>query len=84
VTEEPNKRLLLDHILLSPAMIRADGALTKVAGSGRIEHDAWTAQVAGTAPAEISEQPTTVPPPCSSPTSRVRAPEWRAWEGLTR
>jgi hypothetical protein len=47
VTEESNKRLLLDHILLSPAMIGANGVLTKVPGSGRVEHDAWAAQVAG-------------------------------------
>jgi endonuclease/exonuclease/phosphatase family metal-dependent hydrolase len=47
VTEEPDKRLLLDHILLSPAMIGANGVLTKVPGSGRVEDDAWAAQVAG-------------------------------------
>lgn len=47
VTEEPNKRLLLDHILLSPTLTAANGVLTKVPGSGRIEHDAWAAQVDG-------------------------------------
>jgi endonuclease/exonuclease/phosphatase family metal-dependent hydrolase len=47
VTEEPNKRLLLDHILLSPALTMANGVLTKVSGSGQIAHDAWAAQVDG-------------------------------------
>jgi endonuclease/exonuclease/phosphatase family metal-dependent hydrolase len=47
VTEEPNKRLLLDHILLSPALTAANGALAKVPGSGRIAHDAWATQVTG-------------------------------------
>jgi hypothetical protein len=47
VTDEPNKRLLLDHILLSPALTAANGALTKIPESGRIAHDAWVAQVTG-------------------------------------
>ncbi|MEU7743986.1 endonuclease/exonuclease/phosphatase family protein [Nonomuraea sp. NPDC049158] len=50
VTNEPHRHMLLDHILLSPALTNggAGGAsLTKVPGSGRIEHDAWGAQISG-------------------------------------
>jgi hypothetical protein len=45
VTGEADKQLLLDHILLSPALTTAQLAVAKVPGSGRIEHDAWAAQV---------------------------------------
>jgi hypothetical protein len=38
------KRLLLDHILLSPGLLRNTG-LRKVAGSGAIHHAEYTAQV---------------------------------------
>jgi len=44
VTNEPGKRLLLDHIIVSPGM--STGAAL-VAGSGRIEHDAWSANRTG-------------------------------------
>jgi endonuclease/exonuclease/phosphatase family metal-dependent hydrolase len=47
VTNEPNRRLLLDHILLSPALINGGSPLAKLPGSGRVEHDAWTAQIVG-------------------------------------
>lgn len=47
VTQEPDKHLLLDHILLSPALGTAGTALAKVPGSGRIQHDAWAAQLDG-------------------------------------
>ncbi|WP_206069094.1 endonuclease/exonuclease/phosphatase family protein [Nonomuraea composti] len=47
VTKEPNRHVLLDHILLSPAMTHGGAPLTKVPGSGRVEHDAWAAQLDG-------------------------------------
>jgi endonuclease/exonuclease/phosphatase family metal-dependent hydrolase len=47
VTEEPQKRILLDHIILSPAMASGAG-VRKTPGSGRIEHDAWAARRVGT------------------------------------
>ncbi|MBF8193568.1 endonuclease [Nonomuraea sp. K274] len=47
VTEETNRRVLLDHILLSPGLMNGGSPLTKVPGSGRVEHDAWNAQLAG-------------------------------------
>lgn len=47
VTEEPQKRMLLDHIVLSPAMAAAGAGVRKAAGSGRIEHDAWAAHRTG-------------------------------------
>lgn len=47
VTEEPQKRLLLDHIVVSPAMTAGAAPIRKVAGSGRIEHDAWAARRTG-------------------------------------
>jgi endonuclease/exonuclease/phosphatase family metal-dependent hydrolase len=43
VTDEPGKRLLLDHIIVSPGMSTGAAGITKVVGSGRIEHDAWAA-----------------------------------------
>jgi hypothetical protein len=46
VTEEPQKRILLDHIILSPGMASGAG-VRKVPGSGRIEHDAWAARRTG-------------------------------------
>jgi endonuclease/exonuclease/phosphatase family metal-dependent hydrolase len=46
VTEEPQKRILLDHIVLSPAMASSAG-VRKAPGSGRIEHDAWAARRTG-------------------------------------
>jgi hypothetical protein len=36
-----------DPILLSPALMNGDLALSKVPGSGTVEHDAWAAQIAG-------------------------------------
>jgi len=39
------KRILLDHILLSPGMLTADGDFHYRAGSGRVEHDAWNANL---------------------------------------
>jgi hypothetical protein len=47
VTDEQNKQLLLDHILLAPVFTTAESTLTKVAGSGLVAHDAWTDQVQG-------------------------------------
>lgn len=47
VTEEPQKRLLLDHVLISPAMAAGDAPVRKVDGSGRVEHDAWAARRTG-------------------------------------
>jgi endonuclease/exonuclease/phosphatase family metal-dependent hydrolase len=47
VTGDPKRHLLLDHILLSPAMTSAGSPLSKRPGSGRIEHDAWAAQLTG-------------------------------------
>jgi endonuclease/exonuclease/phosphatase family metal-dependent hydrolase len=47
VTAEPQRRVLLDHILLSPALTGGGAPLAKLAGSGRIEHDLWAAQIAG-------------------------------------
>ncbi|MEV0390242.1 endonuclease/exonuclease/phosphatase family protein [Nonomuraea sp. NPDC050643] len=46
VTEEPQRHVLLDHILLSPALMNGGSPLSKVPGSGRLEHDAWAAQIA--------------------------------------
>jgi endonuclease/exonuclease/phosphatase family metal-dependent hydrolase len=46
VTEEPQKQILLDHIILSPGMASGAG-VRKVPGSGRIEHDAWAARRTG-------------------------------------
>jgi endonuclease/exonuclease/phosphatase family metal-dependent hydrolase len=43
VTEEKNKHVLLDHILLSPGLRR--GALKKVPHSGRVRHAEYDAQV---------------------------------------
>lgn len=43
VTNEVNKQLLLDHIITSPAMNGGAALIQKLAGSGRIEHDAWAA-----------------------------------------
>jgi endonuclease/exonuclease/phosphatase family metal-dependent hydrolase len=45
VTAEPNRRLLLDHILLSPGLGSGAGALRAVAGSGAVRHAEWEAQV---------------------------------------
>jgi hypothetical protein len=47
VTGAPNKQLLLDHILLSPALAGGQLAVAKVPGSGRIQHQACAAQVTG-------------------------------------
>ncbi|MFD1544194.1 endonuclease/exonuclease/phosphatase family protein [Nonomuraea guangzhouensis] len=47
VTEEAHRRVLLDHILLSPALTNGGSPLTKVPGSGLVEHQAWAAQIAG-------------------------------------
>ncbi|MGW0808115.1 endonuclease/exonuclease/phosphatase family protein [Nonomuraea sp. NPDC002799] len=47
VTEEPERQVLLDHILLSPAVMNGGSPVTKVPGSGRVEHDAWTAWITG-------------------------------------
>lgn len=44
VTDEQNKRLLLDHILLSPRLTRP-GGLRKVDGSGTVHHAEFDAQV---------------------------------------
>ncbi len=44
VTDEKNKKLLLDHILLSPAFKSSRG-LRKVPGSGRIHHEEFLAQI---------------------------------------
>ena len=43
-TPQPNKRLLLDHILLSPGFSGGSG-LRKVANSGAVHHAEYTAQV---------------------------------------
>jgi hypothetical protein len=43
VTGEQNKRVLLDHILLSPGLRR--GGLKKVAKSGRVRHAEYDARV---------------------------------------
>ena len=43
-----NKKLLLDHVLLSPGLVgSAGGALRRVAGSGAIHHAEYDAQVSG-------------------------------------
>lgn len=42
VTNEPGKRLLLDHILVSPGLRKTTG-LHRVAGSGRIHHTEYNA-----------------------------------------
>jgi endonuclease/exonuclease/phosphatase family metal-dependent hydrolase len=47
VTEEPQKQLLLDHIVVSPAMASGGAGVQKAAGSGRIEHDLWAAHRTG-------------------------------------
>jgi len=47
VTNEPNKHLLLDHILLSPALVTGTTTLAKVPGSGRVQHQAWADQLDG-------------------------------------
>jgi predicted extracellular nuclease len=47
VTNEPNKQLLLDHILLAPAFTTPDAPLRKAPGSGTIAHEEWAAQVEG-------------------------------------
>jgi endonuclease/exonuclease/phosphatase family metal-dependent hydrolase len=47
VTEEPQKRLLLDHVVLSPAMTGGGAPVRKVDGSGRVEHEAWAARRTG-------------------------------------
>lgn len=44
VTREHGKHLLLDHILLSPALTRRE-RLKRVAGSGRVHHKEWNEQV---------------------------------------
>jgi len=46
VTEEPGKRLLLDHILLSPAFV-SGGGLRKHPQSGTIHHAEYLANTAG-------------------------------------
>jgi predicted extracellular nuclease len=46
VTGEPDKRLLLDHVLLSPALATGTTALAKVAGSDRVQHQAWAERLA--------------------------------------
>jgi hypothetical protein len=46
VTDEKDKKLLLDHILLSPAFSRP-GPVSRVPGSGKIAHTEWAAQVEG-------------------------------------
>jgi hypothetical protein len=47
VTEEPQKRLLLDHVVLSPAMAAGAAPVRKVDRSGRVEHDAWAGRRTG-------------------------------------
>jgi hypothetical protein len=47
VTNEPNKQLLLDHILLSPTFTTIGAALAKKPGSGTVEHAAWQNHVEG-------------------------------------
>lgn len=47
VTDEAHRRVLLDHILLSPALTNGGSPLTKVPGSGLVAHHAWAAQIAG-------------------------------------
>lgn len=44
VERDPDKHLLLDHILLSPGLLVPDG-LRHVPGSGRIHHAEWQANV---------------------------------------
>jgi endonuclease/exonuclease/phosphatase family metal-dependent hydrolase len=44
VTAEKNKRMLLDHALLSPALVGTTG-LRRVANSGKIHHTEYNAQV---------------------------------------
>src|SRR5262245_19668655 len=44
VESVPNKKLLLDHILLSPGLVAGSG-LRRVAGSGRVHHAEYQAQV---------------------------------------
>lgn len=39
------KRILLDHILLSPGMLNTDSDFLCRTGSGRVEHDAWNANL---------------------------------------
>lgn len=46
VTSEPNKRLLLDHALLSPGLNNATG-LRRVANSGMVNHQEFDAQIGG-------------------------------------
>jgi endonuclease/exonuclease/phosphatase family metal-dependent hydrolase len=46
VTDEPQKRILLDHIILSPAMASSAG-VRRIPGSGRIEHEVWAAHRTG-------------------------------------
>jgi endonuclease/exonuclease/phosphatase family metal-dependent hydrolase len=43
VANEPNKHVLLDHMLVSPGL--ASGALQRVAGSGKVRHLEYDAQV---------------------------------------
>jgi hypothetical protein len=45
VTQEPSRRVLLDHVLLSPGFASKNG-LRAVRGSGTIHHGDWTALVA--------------------------------------
>jgi endonuclease/exonuclease/phosphatase family metal-dependent hydrolase len=47
VTEELQKPLLLDHIIVSPAMASGAAQVRRVVGSGRIEHDVWAAHRTG-------------------------------------
>jgi hypothetical protein len=44
VESVPNKKLLLDHVLLSPGLVAGSG-LRRVAGSGRVHHAEYQAQV---------------------------------------
>jgi endonuclease/exonuclease/phosphatase family metal-dependent hydrolase len=47
VEDVPDRRLLLDHILLSPAFSVSSSPLTRLPGTGQIAHEAWEAQVTG-------------------------------------
>lgn len=46
VIEEKDKRLLLDHLLISPGLTRRRG-LRRVPDSGRVHHAEWSGEVTG-------------------------------------
>jgi endonuclease/exonuclease/phosphatase family metal-dependent hydrolase len=79
VTNEPNKHLLLDHIMLSPPWSPAPPRWPRSPDPAASNTKHGLTNSTATAPTATSARPTTAPPPCSSTTARACLARWSSF-----